>query len=294
MKSGRRALLQTTIDNPDEGRRHWRRSVEVRRILLEDRRHRLGRGVAGKRTTAGQELVQDGAKSKQIRAMINWESTHLLGRHIADGAEHDPRLRRRRRRDHRASGLERWWIVRQLRQTEVENLDPTVQGHEHILGFEIAMRDPLLVRCREAIRDVTREFERLADRDGPGIQAVPKRLAFKQFGHNEWRAGLSADVVHGEDIRVVQRGGCAGFLLESTEAIDVGRKCCGEDFDRDITSESRIARTVHLAHAASAEGGHDFVRAETAAGSEGHRVVRIIREGLANAGRGRSAHGLTI
>jgi len=160
--------------------------------------------------------------------------------------------------------------VRQLRQTEVENLDPTVQGHEHILGFEIAMRDPLLVRCREAIRDVTREFERLADRDGPGIQAVPKRLAFKQFGHNEWRAGLSADVVHGEDIRVVQRGGCAGFLLESTEAIDVGRKCCGEDFDRDITSESRIARTVYLAHAASAEGGDDFVGAETGAGSEGH------------------------
>jgi hypothetical protein len=76
--------------------------------------------------------------------------------------------------------------------------------------------------------------------------------------------------VHGEDIRVVQRGGCAGFLLESTEAIDVGRKCSGEDFDRDITSESRIARTVYLAHAASAEGGDDFVGAETGAGSEGH------------------------
>ena len=120
------------------------------------------------------------------------------------------------------------------------------------------MRDPLLVRCREAIRDVTREFERLADRDGPGIQAVPKRLAFKQFGHNEWRAGLSADVVHGEDIGLVERGGCAGFLLGSTEAIDVGRKCCGEDFDRGIASESRIARKLHLAHAASAEGGHDL------------------------------------
>src|SRR4030095_1787259 len=132
------------------------------------------------------------------------------------------------------------------------------------------MRDSLLVRRREAMRDVKRELDRLADRDGPGIQAVPKRLAFKQFGHNEWRAGLSADVVHGEDIRVVPRGGCAGFLLESTEAIDVSRECWGEDFDRDITSESRIARAVYLAHAASAEGGDDFVRAETGAGSEGH------------------------
>ena len=71
-------------------------------------------------------------------------------------------------------------------------------------------------------------------------------------------------------IRVIQCGGCAGFLLESTEAIDFGRECCGEDFDRDITTESRIARTVYLAHAASAEGGDDFVRAETGAGSKGH------------------------
>jgi hypothetical protein len=69
---------------------------------------------------------------------------------------------------------------------------------------------------------------------------------------------------------VVQRGGCAGFLLESTEAIDVGRECCGEDFDRDITTESRIARTIYLAHATRAEGGDDFVRAETGAGSESH------------------------
>src|SRR4029434_4182796 len=113
---------------PDEARRHGRRSVEFWRILIEDRRHRLRRGVAGKRTTAGEKLVQNGAKSKQIRTMIDWESTHLLGRHVADGAEHDTRLRRRRRRDHRGSGFERWWILRQLRQTEVENLDATVPG----------------------------------------------------------------------------------------------------------------------------------------------------------------------
>ena len=258
------------MDNPDERRRHWRRGVEFRRVLPENRRHRLGRSLPGKRATTGQELVQNGAQSKQIRAMIDRQSTHLLGRHVADRAKYDTRLRRRGRRHHRARGFGPWLILRQLRQTEIEDLDPAILGHEHVLGFEIAMRDPLLMRRREAMRDVQRELDRLADCDRPGIQAVPKSRAFKQFRHNEWRAALRADVVHGKDIRVVQRGGGAGFLLESTEAIDVGRECCGEDFDRDITSEARIARTVYLADAASAEGGDDFVGAETGAGSEGH------------------------
>ena len=80
---------------------------------------------------------------------------------------------------------------------------------------------------------------------------------------------------------MVQRRGGAGFLLESTEAIDVGRERRGQDFDRDVTSEPRIARTVDLAHAAGAEGGDDFVGAEPAAGSEGHSSGGIIRAGLA-------------
>jgi hypothetical protein len=76
---------------------------------------------------------------------------------------------------------------------------------------------------------------------------------------------MGADVIHGEDVRVVQRRRGAGFLLESIEAIDVGRECRGEYFDRNITSEPRIARTVHLAHAACAECGHDLVRPEASA-----------------------------
>ena len=60
---------------------------------------------------------------------------------------------------------------------------------------------------------------------------------------------------------MVQRRGRAGFLLESMEAIDVGRECGGQDLDRNVTPEPRIARTIDLAHAAGAERGHDLVRA---------------------------------
>ena len=74
-----------------------------------------------------------------------------------------------------------------------------------------------------------------------------------------------ADVVHGEDVRVVQRRGRAGFLLESMEAIGVGRECAGQDLDRHVTPEPRIARTVDLAHAACAKCGDDLIRPEASA-----------------------------
>ena len=64
---------------------------------------------------------------------------------------------------------------------------------------------------------------------------------------------------------MVQRRGRAGFLLESMEAIDVGRECAGQYLDRNVTPEPRIACTVHLAHTACAECGHDLVRPEASA-----------------------------
>jgi outer membrane protein assembly factor BamB len=42
--------------------------------------------------------------------------------------------------------------LRQLGQAEIENLDAVIPCEENILGFQIAMRDPLLVRRREAVR----------------------------------------------------------------------------------------------------------------------------------------------
>jgi hypothetical protein len=65
---------------------------------------------------------------------------------------------------------------------------------------------------------------------------------------------------------VIQRGGGAGLLLESREAIDVGRKRGGQDLDRDVTPQPRITGAVDFAHAACTERGHDFVGPEASAG----------------------------
>ena len=63
---------------------------------------------------------------------------------------------------------------------------------------------------------------------------------------------------------VVQSGDGLGFTLETLAELR------GRNFDRYVAMQSRIARSIHLAHAAGADGRDDFIRAEFRAGSERH------------------------
>jgi len=70
---------------------------------------------------------------------------------------------------------------------------------------------------------------------------------------------VRTDVEDGEDIRVVERGGCAGFEFKSPQPISVFGEFGGQDFDCDIPTEPLIARAIHFTHPASAERGDDAI-----------------------------------
>ena len=70
---------------------------------------------------------------------------------------------------------------------------------------------------------------------------------------------------------MIQRRGGARLLLESMEAIGIGRDGRGQDLDGHVTPEPCVARAVHLAHAAGAEGRHDLVRTEPVTRLQPHR-----------------------
>jgi len=53
------------------------------------------------------------------------------------------------------------------------------------------------------------------------------------------------------------------------EPIGILRESLGQDLDRHLALQVRIARAIHLAHPAGAKGGQDFIRAETNAGLQG-------------------------
>ena len=198
------------------------------RIFVEDRRHRL------------RAPCRDEMRGRPTAARTEWRRRRTDprdDRRRARGPARAP-CSRRCRAPHQAASARATWecarcrrrrlILRQLRQPEVENLDPAIPGNEDVLGLEITMDDALFVRRLEPARDLKGMLDRLANSDRATIQPVPKRLPFEQLGYDEGRFGMGADVVHGEDVRVVQRRRRAGFLLESMQAIDVGRERRGQ------------------------------------------------------------------
>src|SRR6266851_9253829 len=78
-------LLQTAVHDTLQSWRNRTDSVSYRRrILFQDRAQSLNRGrpLEGARTC--EHLVENGARGKNVGAVIGRFSSHLLGRHIAD------------------------------------------------------------------------------------------------------------------------------------------------------------------------------------------------------------------
>jgi hypothetical protein len=73
-----------------------------------------------------------------------------------------------------------------------------------------------------------------------------------------------ADLVHGQDVRVVQAGGGDRFAFEtpSRQRIDVAAK----HLDRDGPVEACIAGAIHLSDAPFADQGFDAVASDGGAG----------------------------
>jgi len=71
-------------------------------------------------------------------------------------------------------------------------------------------------------------------------------------------------------VRVIQRGEDFRLALEARQPLRIRRKEIRQDLDRDVALEPRVAGPIDLAHAASADGSENFVRAETSADAQGH------------------------
>src|SRR5215475_11005449 len=93
---------------------------------------------------------------------------------------------------------------------------------------------------------------------------------------------MRADVVNREDVRVVERRGGAGFLLEAEQTVRILGELGGQDFDGDLATESRVFGQIDLAHSACAELRYNLIMVEACAWGNDHiaSVLAINRQSL--------------
>jgi hypothetical protein len=175
-----RLLLEAALDHPRQPRRA--RVGQRARVLAQDRGHRLGGGLALERSPPRQHLVHDAAQREDVRPRVGHVPAHLLGRHVAHRPEHGARVRgpRERRRARVRPGARRRRALLPG-EAEVEDLHPPVVRQEQVLGLEVAVDDPLVVRGGKTPRHLRGVLRDRAHRERAAVEPRVQGLPFEQL-----------------------------------------------------------------------------------------------------------------
>src|SRR5580700_3375377 len=69
---------------------------------------------------------------------------------------------------------------------------------------------------------------------------------------------------------MIQGGSSLGFNFKALQPIRVSRHQFGQNLNRDLTVQPRIARAIHLTHAARPQGRQNFILTESCTRGQGH------------------------
>src|SRR5206468_11928444 len=84
------------------------------------------------------------------------------------------------------------------------------------------------------------------------------------------RAFLQA--VNCGNVRMIQRRERFRLTLKTRQTVRIISAVLGKNLDRDIALQPRVARAIHLAHPAGADGGDDLIGSEAGTGTQGHQL----------------------
>ena len=99
------------------------------------------------------------------------------------------------------------------------------------------------------------------------VRCDPPASALDQL-HDESRGAVALlQTVDLRDVRMIERGEDFGFTLEARQPLAIGRHGLGQHLDGDGALQVGIAGAIHLAHAARADLGGDFIGTESGARS---------------------------
>ena len=135
------------------------------------------------------------------------------------------------------------------------------------------MDHTFLVRCLQAFADFDPVFQDLRWRKRSLDQPICQSLAFQKLHYEIVHSVLMADVMQSADVRMVEGRNSTCFAVEALFGLRIVRKMCGQNLYGDGAVESSVTGALVLTHTARAERRLNFIRAELAARSKGHRCA---------------------
>ena len=139
------------------------------------------------------------------------------------------------------------------------------------------MDDSESVRGFDGFRDLARDVESFIERNGTLRDPLGKRQTFDELENQRGRITTVFEPVDLRDVRMVQRREHFGFSLKPRKPLRIPDERRGQNFQRDVAVELRVASAIDLARPTHTNGRNDFVRSEARASNECHRRQVLYR-----------------
>ena len=241
----------------------------------------LGRGPAGERGRAGQDLAEDRAQGEDVGPLVHRVdlAPGLLRRHVGRAcpapsrpatAPRPGRRSLRRGDDRLAIGLPAGGRVigdpaagQHLGQAPVHDLDLAERADHDVRRLQVPVDHPSGVRVGHRLRHLLEDAQgprQPVGRRRPGGQQLREGLAPDQLHREERPAvGEGAQLVDRHDARVLELAADLRLLDEAADHLGAAAEVVAEDLDGDVAAEVGVAALEHLAHAAAGDLAVDAV-----------------------------------
>lgn len=186
-------------------------------------------------------FIEDDAERINIGAMIDLPGIfQLLGRHVMGGAEGSAGAR---------EGDGGLLFANQFGDAEIGDFDAATRIEEQVFRLDIPMEDALLVGVLEGLANFRDDGERFTGREAARAHRLAEIQAIDILHNKIIEPTGLAEIMHCDDVRMVQFGQKARFAIETLGEMRVGRECFGQKFERDDPVQARLTRFEDKAHA---------------------------------------------
>ena len=205
---------------------------------------------------AGERLVKYAAKRIHVRSGVDEHSLELLGGHEENRAK---------------NGLDFLQFFEGLRlgqrgEPEIDDFHLKFPGRkpsEHqVGGFDVAVDEIEFLGGDERFFRLQGELAEVCPSEGRAFDQFVESFATDEFHHHVWAVGVRADVVDGDDVRVLQRGEGPGLLdqLAGGFFLECGVASGDRDaLDGDLAVHPRVIASINRAKSALADFSANFV-----------------------------------
>ena len=202
-------------------------------------------------------FVENQAERKKVAALVEILTSHLLGRHISDGADGysgagEVRILSGIAEHRRSYSWKAPALRKKLGETKVQHFQITVCAQHDVVRLDVAMNNAGVMCGPQSRSTLNRNIQSFGSRQRSAGQTLPQRQAIDEFSNQEVSLIYSTKFKDCQNVRMIERRRGKRLAFKTEQAIGIRSEILRQNLQRDPAPQTSIFRQIHFTHPALA------------------------------------------